>query len=64
MGEVLAREIRSQLLDGTPEQIQPKLLPPSRRGCPEPEPVLEVPAKFLELVGRHPDHPGTRPSRP
>ena len=64
MGEVLAREIRRQLLDGAPEQSQPKLLPRTRRGCPEPEPVLEVPAKYLELVGRHPDHPGTQPRRP
>ena len=64
IGEVLAREIRRQLFDNAPEPSQPKLLPRTRRGCPDPEPVLEVPAKYLGLIGRHPDHPGTRPSRP
>ena len=56
MGEVLAREVHRQLLDGAARSGRPKLLQRRRCDPPGPEPVIEVPAKYLELVGRHPDH--------
>ena len=62
MAEVLAREIRSQLLDapvGGPLQ----LLPPRRRTVPPPEQVERVPQKYLHLVGHHAAHPGTGKGR-
>jgi DNA (cytosine-5)-methyltransferase 1 len=56
LAEVLAREIRSQLLmDCT--QSKPKLLPPTRE-APKPERVRPVPKKYHELIGDHAPHPG------
>lgn len=60
LAEVLGREIRSQLLDDPHPQSHPSLLPPVRTPVPEPEAVMPVPAKYLDLVGDHADHPGTR----
>lgn len=59
LAEVLGREIRSQLLGGRKSGRPPKLLPPDRSPAPAPEPVLEVPAEYRRLVGRHSPHPGT-----
>lgn len=59
LGEVIAREIRVQLLGMKPLRGGPKLLPPSRSPIPAPEPVANVPKKFLKLVGDHEAHPGT-----
>ncbi|MBO6897261.1 MAG: DNA cytosine methyltransferase [Shimia sp.] len=60
LAEVLAREIRCQLLDN-PAQDQPlSLMPQKRIPVPAPEPVLGVPEKYLSLVGDHADHPGTK----
>lgn len=57
MAEILAREIRTQLL-GAPVRGPIRLLPPRRGGLPPPEPVADVPGKYRHLMGKHPDHPG------
>jgi len=58
LAEVLAREIRRQLL-GDPRDLGPlKLIPPVRRPIPGPEPLKPVPAKYHPMIGDHPDHPG------
>ena len=60
LAEVLAREMRHQLL-GDKRTLGPfKLLPPRRLPTPEAEPTAPVPSHYLDLVGDHPDHPGTR----
>lgn len=56
--EVLAREIRMQLLDA-PAKGELKLLPPVRKRMPAPAAVNPVPVRFLSMVGDHADHPGT-----
>jgi len=56
--EVLAREIRKQLL-GSPLRGSLKLLPPKRANTPLPEPVRPVPIHYMALVGNHAEHPGT-----
>ncbi len=59
LAEVLAREIRAQLL-GQPVQIGGlKLLPPDRGTPPSPVRVRPVPRKYLALAGDHSAHPGT-----
>lgn len=58
LGEVFGREIRRQLLHQRPTRLL-KLLPPKRVRTPRPAPPLEVPEKFLSLVGAHEPHPGT-----
>jgi DNA (cytosine-5)-methyltransferase 1 len=62
LAEVLAREIRRQLLD-SPARGELKLLPMSRSTVPPPEPVQSVPESYLSLVGDHPEHPGTGKGR-
>ncbi len=57
LAEVLAREIRSQLL-ASPLAGSPSLLVPLKRPIPPPEPHRRVPEKYLILVGSHSDHPG------
>lgn len=58
LAEVLAREIRRQFFD-SPVEGTPILCVKRRKGCPSAEPVTEVPAKYLSLVGSHAAHPGT-----
>ena len=58
MAEVLAREIRAQLLD-QPSRARPKLMPPLRGVPPAPEKVLPVGKRFRALIGDHAPHPGT-----
>jgi DNA (cytosine-5)-methyltransferase 1 len=58
VAEVLAREIRVQLLDSRLRNKRPKLLPPHREKVPPPEPVALVPKKYLKLQGNHAAHPG------
>jgi DNA (cytosine-5)-methyltransferase 1 len=58
VAEVLAREIRVQLLDSKPRDKRPKLLPPRRATVPRPEPAALVPKKYLKLQGDHAAHPG------
>lgn len=57
LAEVLAREIRRQFF-GESISAPPKLRIALNRPIPGPEPIQEVPEKFLSLVGNHPDHPG------
>ncbi len=58
LAEVLAREIRSQLLD-QPVDGPLKLLPPDRGEPPSPGKIKPVPTKFHSLAGDHAPHPGT-----
>lgn len=59
LAEVLAREVRTQLLGLKAIAKAPRLLPPDRSPTPPPEPVRAVPATFRPLAGRHTPHPGT-----
>ncbi len=58
IAEILAREIRSQLL-GTPIKTNLMLLPPQRDRVPPPETTKRLPKKYRDLIGKHADHPGT-----
>ena len=58
LAEVLAREIRRQLLGDDRDLGSLKLIPPARSRVPAPEPVASVPVRYRELIGDHPDHPG------
>ena len=62
IAEVLAREIRKQLLDA-PLSGPLQLLPCRRREIPPPEPIMDVPSKYTHLVGDHAAHPGTGKGR-
>jgi DNA (cytosine-5)-methyltransferase 1 len=62
VAEVLAREIRKQLL-GKPPRGSLKLLPPRRTDMPPPEPLRQVPKHYMALVGDHAEHPGTGKGR-
>lgn len=58
LAEVLAREIRSQLL-GDKTNIGPlKLIPPIRRVVPRAERPRQLPEKYKALIANHADHPG------
>ncbi len=59
MAEVLAREIRTQLLGLRRVSGPLKLMPPDRGLPPPPEKVSIVPRRFLALQGDHDAHPGT-----
>jgi len=60
LAEVLARAIRSQLLDDSCFGAQPKLtLAPASIPPPAPAVVSAVPEKFLKLRGQYSAHPGT-----
>jgi len=58
LAEVLAREIRAQLLDAPCRNKALRLIPPVRTPVPRAEPVKTLPRKYRELVGNHADHPG------
>lgn len=58
LAEVLAREIRRQLLGDGRDPGEFALMPPARSPAPGPEPVASVPPHYLKLIGEHPDHPG------
>jgi DNA (cytosine-5)-methyltransferase 1 len=58
VGEVLAREIRSQLLGASPREPMQLALRPADSGA-LPARVMPVPAKFLQLRGSYAAHPGT-----
>ncbi len=59
LGEVLALEIRRQLLDEKLSSMNPSLVPLKRSHVPAPEPTRRVPRSYLPLVGEHEEHPGT-----
>lgn len=59
LGEVLAREIRRQLLGLPPLSPEPLLAVRAASGpIPAPEPTRPVPERYLELRGSHAAHPG------
>ena len=58
LAEVLAREIRWQLLGHRRDPGGLKLLPPARPSPPGCEPVAPVPPRYRDLIGDYPDHPG------
>ena len=58
LAEVLAREIRRQLLGDKRVSRSLNLLPPVREPVPPPVRLKKVPAKYHSLIGDHDDHPG------
>lgn len=62
VAEVLAREIRSQLLDAPVSKL-PKLLPPRYTKVPPPVKLAAVPEKYYQHIGVHQAHPGTGKGR-
>jgi DNA (cytosine-5)-methyltransferase 1 len=59
LAEVLAREIKTQLLGYRRMREPLRLLPPDRSPAPPPERLRSVPAEYRKLAGRHQAHPGT-----
>ncbi len=59
LAEVLATEIRQQLLDSPLNRKEYKLAIKPAIFTPEPEKTKKVPSKYLPLVGVHSPHPGT-----
>lgn len=59
LAEVLGREIRSQLLGLPKIRKSLRLLPTRKELVPPPEPISDVPPKYLPLEGNHDPHPGT-----
>jgi DNA (cytosine-5)-methyltransferase 1 len=59
LAEILALEIRRQLLDERASSRSVTLLPPKRLPIPRAEPVRSVPRKYEPLAGIHDPHPGT-----
>jgi DNA (cytosine-5)-methyltransferase 1 len=59
VAEIIAREIRSQLLRQPIERRELQLLPPRREAIPPPERASDVPTAYHTLVGDHAEHPGT-----
>lgn len=57
IAEILAREVRRQLLD-VPLSGGLHLLPPRRDSVPPPEPLRRLPDQYRHLIGDHPAHPG------
>lgn len=57
MAEILAWEIRTQLLDGV-RPVHYQLMPSKRRPVPAPEPIQDVPPQYLHHEAEHADHPG------
>ncbi len=62
IAEVLAREVRKQLLD-SPIRTRIKLIPPKRNDTPPPVTVFPVPQKYHQYIGNHDAHPGTGKGR-
>jgi len=59
LAEILALEIRRQLLKQPLKRFAASLLPKRRPDMPPAEPVDKVPRKYLKLIGDHEAHPGT-----
>lgn len=62
IAEILAREIKSQLLDA-PNQGKLQLLPKRILPMPSSEPVAPIAEKYVHLIGDHADHPGSGKGR-
>jgi len=60
LAEVLARQIRYQLLEDRTDLGRLLLLPPRRSPVPSPEKVESLPEKYKHMIGEHADHPGER----
>lgn len=58
LAEVLAREIRRQLLGDQNDSGPLRLIPPVRTPVPKPDPIMELPQRYRALVGSYADHPG------
>ncbi len=58
LAEVLARQILAVFF-GEAFSEPPRLTVRPKRPIPDPEPVGDVPEKYLALAGEHPPHPGT-----
>lgn len=58
LAEVMAWEVRVQLLCAGRRPRSLGLLPPARGRAPAPEPARSLPAKFRPLIGAHEAHPG------
>lgn len=58
LAEVLAREIRRQILGEKRVSTDLKLLPPVRAPIPRPERLKRLPEKYQRYIGDHDDHPG------
>ncbi len=58
VAEVLAREIRRQLLGKALRSKNLELMPPRRQITPKPEKPKAVPRKYLGLIADHAPHPG------
>src|SRR5262249_37330954 len=59
LGEVIGRELQSQLLCQGAIDEPLVLLPKNRLPAPPPEPVQTVAPQYRRLVGLHSPHPGT-----
>jgi DNA (cytosine-5)-methyltransferase 1 len=59
VAEVLAREIRRQILGHRVPRREPKLMPPRRHDTPLAEKPAPLPSKYKHLIGEHEAHPGT-----
>ena len=59
LAELIARSIRTQLLDGVTYEHPPVLAVARRDDRPRAKRRSKVPEKYLHLVSDHPDHPGT-----
>lgn len=58
LAEVLALEIRQQLLQDLSRKRKLQLLPAVRTPVPPEEPLAPLAKKYRHLIGQHPDHPG------
>lgn len=58
MAEVLARDIRRQLLGDKKVPCKLSLIPPVRSQVPAEDRLKALPAKYRPLIGKHADHPG------
>jgi DNA (cytosine-5)-methyltransferase 1 len=58
LGEVIAREIATQLLGARRSADVPGLLPPDRGRPPRREARASVPCEYQQLIGHYAEHPG------
>jgi DNA (cytosine-5)-methyltransferase 1 len=58
LAEVLARQILATFFGKTLSE-PPRLMVRPKRPIPDPEPVGDVPERYLAMVGEHAPHPGT-----